>query len=373
MICDSRTEGAMANIGIIAEYNPFHPGHAEQLMRIDEALSEGNNTKIALMSGNFVQRGEPAIYHKYLRAASALSGGVDLVLEYPFPYSCAPARDFAENAVYILESLGVIDYLCFGSECGDIDRLSRAADIISSVEFEKRLSQLIAVDKVTPYAKLRERAYTDISGGKLPCSANDILGIEYLSALRRLGSKMKPLVIHRKSHYTASAARAQIISGVHEDSKRPIVFDDLSKAIIPFLRMANAADLARSAEMNYDLARGVISAAKGARSLSEIVDRVTSKSYTAARIRRAILLSFFGVTPERIHEIAGSVRVLAAGKRGRECLREISKVSTLEIISTARKSGKELDCNDFSLLCDGIYALICDLPIDFYKEKPIVE
>lgn len=362
----------MAKIGIIAEYNPFHPGHAEQLLRIDEALPDGDNVKVALMSGNFVQRGEPAIYHKYMRADAALSAGVDLVLEYPFPYSCAPARDFAENAVYILESLGVIDYLCFGSECGDLDRLSRAAEIISSDEFEARLSALIAADKVSSYAKLRERAFKEISGGALPCSANDILAIEYLSAMKRLSSKMKPLVIHRRSHYSASGARAQILSGARDGDVRPIVFDDLSKAIIPFLRMADTRELANYAEMNYDLARGIVSAAKGARKLSEIVEAVTSKSYTAARVRRAIVLSFFGVTPERMHKRAGSVRVLAADRRGRECLREISRASSLELISTARGSAKEQNCNDFSLLCDEILALICDLPIDFYKEKPIL-
>lgn len=367
----------MANVGIICEYNPFHPGHAEQLSMIDQALPNEENTKIALMSGNFVQRGEPAIYHKYLRAKSALASGVDLVLEYPFPHSMGPAKEFAYNAIAVFDRLGTVDYICFGSECGELDTLSYAADVILSDAFEKELSRLVSSEKSVSYAALRERAFENLTGRRLPTAANDILAVEYLCALEKLGSKIRPIVIKRRSAFSASGARKSILLGENDrfvlgeptfelsEHEKAVTLDHFSKTIIPYLRQADPSMLVSYADMTYDLACSMVCASKTSRTLSELVDMLSSKSYPRSRIKRAIFFAFFKVTAEMLHTPPTSVGLLGANGRGREFLRNIN--GDIEILSTAH-SNKQ----GFSLMCDEIYSLVCDLPVDFYKQKPII-
>lgn len=372
----------MANVGIICEYNPFHPGHAEQLAEIDRIFSNEENTKIALMSGNFVQRGEPAIYHKYLRAGSALASGVDLVLEYPFPYSMGPAREFAYNAVALFDSLGNVDHLCFGSECGDLETLSYAADILLSDALEKELSELVSTHKDRSYAVLREKAFEKLTGRKLPTAANDILAIEYLCAIKKLRSKIRPMIIKRRSSFSASAARRSILLGENDrfilgdptfelsERERAVTLDDFSKAVIPYLRQSDPSSLASYADMTYDLACSIVFASRTSRLLSELVDLLSSKSYARSRIKRAIFFAFFKVSGEMLHTTLTSVRLLGATTRGRSFLRNIN--GDIEILSTARSDKQISSACDFSLMCDEIYSLVCDLPIDFYKQKPII-
>lgn len=367
----------MANVGIICEYNPFHPGHAEQLAMIDQALPNEEITKIALMSGNFVQRGEPAIYHKYLRANAALASGVDLVLEYQFPYSMGPAKEFAYNAVAVFDRLGTVDYICFGSECGDLEALSYAADVILSDAFEKELSRLVSSEKSVSYAALRERAFEKLTERSLLTAANDILAVEYLCALKKLGSKIRPIVIKRRSSFSASGARRSILLGENDrfvlgeatfelsGHEKAVTIDDFSKTIIPYLRQSDPSALVSYADMTYDLACSIVSASKTSRTLSELVDTLSSKSYPRSRIKRSIFFAFFKVTKEMLHTPPTSIRLLGANTQGRDFLRNVS--DDIEILSIARS-----DKQGFSLMCDEIYSLVCDLPVDFYKQKPII-
>lgn len=370
-------ENFMANVGIICEYNPFHPGHAEQLAMIDHELPNEGNTKIALMSGNFVQRGEPAIYHKYLRANAALASGVDLVLEYPFPYSMGPAKEFAYNAVTVFDRLGTVDYICFGSECGDLGALSYAADVILSDAFEKELSMLVLSEKSVSYAALRMMAFEKLTGRQLPSDANDILALEYLCALKRLGSIIRPIVIKRQSSFSASGARKSILLGENDrfvlgeptfelsEHEKAITLDDFSKTVIPYLRQSDPSVLVSYADVTYDLACSMIYASRTSRTLSELVDTLSSKSYPRSRIKRAIFFAFFRVTKEMLHTPPTSVRLLGANTRGRDFLRNTN--GDIEILSTTHS-----DKQRFSLMCDEIYSLVCDLPVDFYKQKPII-
>ena len=375
----------MANVGIICEYNPFHNGHAEQLRKADELLGGEHNTKLALMSGSYVQRGEPAILSKELRTRAALSCGVDLVFEYPFPYSCAPAKIFADCAVGMFDRLGCVDYLCFGSETGDAGVLSECADVISSDAFEKALSEDISdfYGKMS-YAAVRERVYKRLTGNNLPIGSNDILAVEYLIALKKRGSKIKPLVIKRVSGFGATAARKrimenepttdllpEIMSGLIAENKT-VQIDDFSKTLLPFLRLSDPERLAVFADMSYDLACKLVKASMRQTSVSALVECAANKTYTRARIRRAIFLSFFGVTPDRLHAEPKSIRLLGANECGRKLLRQISECSEIEVVTTARASDDISDSNDFSLVADSVYALVSGENRDVFDKKPLL-
>lgn len=200
----------MKVVGLVTEYNPFHNGHK---YHIEEAKRvTGADCCIAVMSGSFVQRGTPAVIDKYSRTEMALRNGVDLVLELPTCYATGSAEYFAHGAVSLLDKLGIVDYLCFGSECGDIRLLSEAAGLLlhTTSSFEERLQSLVKEGLTYPAARLKalQHYLEDNSPGhdvellKVLSEPNNILGIEYLKALHNLNSAMLPFTIQRISaHY----------------------------------------------------------------------------------------------------------------------------------------------------------------------------
>lgn len=373
------------NVGIVCEYNPLHLGHIEQLRTIDNLLGKENNTKIALMSGNYVQRGEPAVVSKSVRAHAALLSGVDLVLEYPFPYSCAPAKNFADNAVALFDRLGVVDYLCFGSESADTELLTKSSKILASDEFERNLSDAVKNNaEKKNYATLRAETFEKMSNIELLSTPNDILALEYLAAVEKRKSAIKPLVISRVGNFSAGAARKLMQNGKNLDNCLPqtmisamqgvnrVTLDDFSKTLIPYFRLADPDELSNYAEMSFDLACRITNASKKSHTLTELVENAASKSYTNARIRRALLLSYFKVTSERLNSEPNTVRLLAANDRGKSLLREISKKNGEIVVSSARPKTVNSESNDFSLTADSIYALVSDIKTDFYREKPFL-
>jgi len=190
----------MRAVGLITEYNPFHNGHLHHLQRSKELA--GAEVSVAVMSGNFLQRGEPALCHKWLRTQMALAAGVDLVVELPFLFACNSAPHFAQGAVQSLDAIGGIETLCFGSEAGDLTPLQNCADLLleKSAEVELRSQQLLRKGVTYPAAR------AEILGSLLvnPAAAsalespNNILGIEYLKALQLCGSEMQALTIERR-------------------------------------------------------------------------------------------------------------------------------------------------------------------------------
>ncbi len=372
-------------VGIVCEYNPLHLGHIEQLRAIDNLLGKDNNLKIALMSGNYVQRGEPAIVSKSVRARAAVLSGVDLVLEYPFPYSCAPAKNFADNAVALFDRLGAVDYLCFGSESADAELLTKSSKILASDEFERNLSDAVKNNpEKKNYATLRAETFEKMSNIELLSTPNDILALEYLTAIEKRKSAIKPLVISRVGDFSAGAARKLMQNGENLDGCLPqtmtcamkgetrVVLDDFSKTLVPYFRLSDPDDLSRYAEMTFDLACRIVNASKKSRTVGELVENTASKNYTNARIRRALLLSYFRVTADRLNTEPNTVRLLAANDRGRTLLREISKKSALTVVSSARPKAVNSESNDFSLTADSIYALVSGMKTDFYSEKPFL-
>lgn len=188
--------------GIVAEYNPFHNGHLYQLQ--DAQKQSGADYTIVVMSSNFMQRGTPALLNKFQRTEMALKNGVDLVLELPTLYATGSAEFFAMGAVSILDKLGVVSHLCFGSESGDIKTLDRLADILvdESEEFQNALKQ--GLRQGLSYPNARTAALTKLYPDLMDCRdvlalSNNILGIEYLKALKRRNSKITPLTTLRSS------------------------------------------------------------------------------------------------------------------------------------------------------------------------------
>ena len=188
----------MSVLGIVTEYNPLHNGHIHHLK---ESLAVSSaDTAVCVMSGNFVQRGEPAIIDKWIRAEIALRAGMDLVIELPVVYALSSAELFAFGAVKILDSLGFVNAICFGSEAGALEPLDAIAEILANEPEEYKALLKKNLDKGLSYPASRESALKGFLGtgmAELVSSSNNILAIEYLKALKRLNSPIKAFTIHR--------------------------------------------------------------------------------------------------------------------------------------------------------------------------------
>lgn len=357
----------MSTVAILCEYNPFHSGHQYQINKIREEFGQ-DTVIIALMSGNFTQRGELAFADKYLRARCAVECGVSLCLELPFPFSMASAELFALAGVRILNSLGTVDYISFGSECGDVSLLERAADAMYSPEYERTLSALLnsKESKDVGYPKLCEQALATImrDGDNIPkMSPNNILALEYIKALRATGSTIKPHTIMRvgaaydakkiepKMHQSATAIRSEIargdISAVEymPNLAKNIILDainqgdapcresSLSSAVISHFRLNSPSD----PEDIHDVGGGLYNRLKAksfeANTITDLVRLAQTKKYTSARIRRSIWYSFFGVTSSEIKEAPAYTSLLATDSIGRDELKKIKKATGFPIIT----------------------------------------
>ncbi len=212
--------------GIIAEYNPFHKGHEYQIKKARE-LTDADYV-IVVMSGDFTQRGAPALLDKYTRARMALACGADLVLELPVRYACASAEFFAGGAVSILDGLGVVDYLCFGSESGDTEKIAASAHALLSAEkddeYRRRIRQNQKEGLSYPAARAKALNLSDETDAQYWTLPNNILGIEYCKALTLSQSKIRPLTILRQGsayHERKPAAPACRASALPPPSEKP--------------------------------------------------------------------------------------------------------------------------------------------------------
>ena len=188
----------MTAAGVIAEYNPFHLGHAWQLARTRDRLGDETGL-VCVMSGHWVQGADCAVADKWTRAGLALRGGADLILELPTPFALSSAESFARGGVALLEATGVVDVLSFGSECGDIDRLAAAARILDGADYRRRLKEALAQGLSFPAAR------QEAAGCPCLSAPNNNLGVEYLRALNALGSAIRPMTVPRRGagHGTA--------------------------------------------------------------------------------------------------------------------------------------------------------------------------
>ena len=335
-------------VGIIAEYNPFHAGHAYQIATIKKIRDA---EIIAVMSGNFTQRGLPTILDKWTRARLAILGGVDLVLELPFVSAVRSAQDFARGGIKLLESLGVVDTLAFGAELDDLSALRKSARAFKEKIFTEKLHTQMT--QGISYAA----AVTKILSGltsldeKFLRQPNTILAIEYLRALpeeisplliKRIGAAYDDLTLQEKFS-SASAIRAELYKKISAWEKISAQVDAktlkalraekisglvdenlLFRPLMTKLLTSRANELQKIYGMAEGLEFNLLNAA--AKNFSELVNNLVGKRYTASRIRRLLLYFLLNVTAEEISELdaATCVKILAFNERGRTLLKKIT-------------------------------------------------
>lgn len=342
--------------GIIAEYDPFHTGHAYQIKTTKDRLGE-DCAIVCVMSGNWTQRAGPAIVDKHQRARFALMGGADLVLELPLPYAISSAEWFAHGGVSILNAAGIITHLCFGSECADISLLQQTANCLDCDEYREFLRN--EIDKGISFPVARQNAAAQLLGNAANClsSPNNNLGVEYLRALSRCGSAITPITVQRQGAghnegpldgYASATHLRQLLHKKCFDDTAPFLLpceaehlykDELAdvslaeRAIIARLRQLSVEELAALPDCGEGLSNRLHQAIRQGTSLDEIIMLAKSKRYTHSRLRRILLWAYLGLSADDRPSVPPYLRVLGMNQTGRMLLREISAKSNLPVLT----------------------------------------
>jgi len=362
---------------IIAEYNPFHDGHK---YHIEQTRKITGATHVAVvMSGNFTQRGDTAIIPKHKRAESALNNGADLVAELPVAFALSSAEQFATGAVHILNSLNCVDTLSFGSECGNTELLKEAAGAVHYAQTTEEF--FTAMKKGSTYPAALQSAvqeyYTDDVVDVLT-RPNNTLAVEYIKAINESGSKMKQFTVkrigaghdeHKDDENAQSICASQILCASQirkqmlADDKTGNSYADINRletAILAKLRMMSPREISKSPNVQGGLENRIFKAARMARSLPELYFLVKTKRYTLARIRRAVLCCFLGITQSDVKLLPQYIRILGMNSKGKEIL-SAATGSSLPIDTSLAALAKKGDSQKRQALledrCTNIYAL----------------
>lgn len=382
----------MKTAAVICEYNPFHYGHKYQL---DQTREMGATHIVAVMSGNFTQRGDAAIFDKYARARTALENGADLVLELPTVYSLSAAEGFARGAVQIIEALGCVDMLSFGSECGDIAALKEAAGASEYALHTDEFKETMRKGSSFPAALAEAvKAYYTPDVYEVLSSPNNTLAVEYIKALDDIGSVIEPVTIRRNGadhdsdeetamFASASLIRKKILSCGDYSQFAPVIDEPtadihrLESAILAKLRAMKPSDF----ESVYDAAQGLgdrlYKAVRRACSLDELYFLAKTKRYTLARIRRAVLCSFLGIDKKQLNEPLAYIRILGMNTRGREILSTAQcglpiDTSLKNLMKQSREAHRQ---GAFEERCGDIYSLCFEKPRQCgyeFTAKPVI-
>ena len=387
-------------LGIIAEYNPFHNGHLYHIAKSKQET--GAQYVIAVISGNFVQRGNTSIINKWTKARMALLNGADLVIELPTIYSISSAENFAEGAIKILNSLGVVDTLSFGMEANDISTLNNIANVLYNEPKEYVTMLSHELSKGNSYPKARENAlllylndikrYANVMSG-----SNNILGIEYLKALRKTKSTITPVGIKREKvlyndkyivdeFASATAIRKMLmtkelndISKVMPRNSYLLLGEELKKGhyvidiarfekeIIYTLRKMSVQDIAKLPDVSEGLENSLKNAADSCNTLKDLINIVKTKRFTQTRIQRILLYCLLGITKKQMEtsrKVIPYARVLGFNNKGKELISETMKLNPkLNIVTSVKKyidtvANKNLkEMLDIDILATNIYTL----------------
>lgn len=331
------------NVGIVCEYNPFHRGHRKQIGIIREKFGAETGI-ICAMSGNYVQRGHPAIFDETLRAEAALRCGADLVVELPVTTVLSSAEGFASGGVAVLSKL--CDGLCFGAETADPDLLEQTAQALLSADFPPLLRR--ELDKGRSFPAARQAALEAMGlPGKLLEAPNNILAVEYCKAIIRQASPMKPLPIFRAGSYhaeeadfenpSATSLRLHLQQGLDISAYLPEAAGQVfagapihtleagERAVLGKLRTMSEAEFEALPFGTEGLWRKLMRESRSQATLEDIASAVKSKRYTRSRIDRMILCAYLGITAEMMNTDIPYVRVLGFSNRGREILNGAKK------------------------------------------------
>lgn len=367
----------MKPLGMICELNPFHNGHR---YLIEKAKTDtGCDAVVAVMSGNFTQRGLPALTDKRTRAAVAVANGVDLVLELPAAFSVQSARHFAQKGVQTLSACGIINTLAFGSESGDLAPLIQALDTTEGEDF----SDAVRSD----YKRSLASAYATSADDEGLFTPNNILGIEYLRALRATGSGITPYTCRRigvahdadtaaGAYASASYLRKAVYAGkpisdyAPEADYTPASLATWEALVLYRLRTIDPAELEQTSGVSEGLHNRILTAAKSASSYEELVNTIKTKRYTRTRIERILTCAVLGIKSEYLNR-EPYLRVLAATETGLALIREIQKTTPV-IVKTADAPNHPV----LSLECraDDVYALLFEdkRGLQTYHHPPVI-
>lgn len=340
---------------IIAEYNPFHTGHRLHINETRRLF--GASHIIAIMSGNFVQRGDCACASKWVRAEMALRSGADLVIELPTPWAAAGAEKFAQGGVSLANALGCADMLSFGSESADIEAIKSAAALLTDEKFGALLRE--KMNGGVTFASAREQAARELlpEAAEILSNPNDTLGVEYCKAILAAGAQIEPMCIKREgashdsdeqaeyvsaSYIRKKLADGEIIKNIPDEAAKilqaaidsgcaPARLERLDRAILCRLREMTAEEIALLPDISEGLENRIYKCSRTARSFEELCDEIKVKRYTHARIRRIILSALLGVTAQDAAGTPPYIRILGMNERGREILKNAKP--TLPIIT----------------------------------------
>ena len=359
----------MSVIGIVGEYNPFHYGHKHHIAETKRLLGE-DCPVVCAMSGDFIQRGEAAVYSKFARAEAAVRSGVDLVLELPPAWALSSAEGFARGAVGLLGSIGVVTHLSFGSECGEVEPLETLAEILLDPLIGADIRRELEAQEGIPFAAARQRAVAKRAGelsGQLD-TPNNILAVEYIKAVYEQGLSIKPVTVQRfgsghdkiseSGHKSAAEIRRALANGAdisasvpgsayeiyrREDKlgRGPVLMENLESAMISRLRMLPDSAFAALPDAGEGLNNRLARAAREESGLDAVIAAAKSKRYALSRIRRMVMCAVLGISADMSRETPPYARVLAANARGCALLRDMDGKARIPVI-TKPAAVKEL-------------------------------
>ncbi|AJY76521.1 nucleotidyltransferase [Paenibacillus beijingensis] len=416
----------MRTVGIIVEYNPFHNGHAYHIQKSLQLT--GAEAVVAVMSGHFLQRGEPALMNKWARAETALRGGCDLVIELPLAYSIQAADWFAYGAVSLLEATGVVDSLCFGSESGDIAPLQRLARALQREPdaFKSMLDEALAAGAAYPAAysaaaaRYMLEAEGDSEAAAFPLAQpNNTLGLHYLLALERLGSAIEPCTIRREQAgyhdravpdgsgiASATAIRRLLLETGSMDGLRRFVpdsterilaaecaagraprsWDDYFAPLLHAIVTGTPRSLGAHHEWNEGLEHRLLAKLPHLKELrfETLLESLKTKRYTRTKLQRALLSLLLGLhkedlTPQLLRGGVEYIRVLGFTGRGRRLLAAMRSKARLPIVMSAARAAADYHFLELDTRATAVYASAYpdagpqDLLRDYYERPVIVD
>lgn len=361
-------------LGIIAEYNPFHNGHA---YHIKQSIEQTNcDYVVCVVSGNFVQRGNTSIVDKWTKAKMAIANGADLVIELPTIYSTSSAENFAEGAIKILDEIKIVDSISFGMETDDLANLNNVANVLYQEPKDYITMLNHELSRGVSYPKARENALmmylNDIKRyANVLSSPNNILGIEYLKAMKKLKSKLNPIGIHRKKVFyndefivddfaSATAIRKMIINRQFDDimkvmprSSYVLLAKELQKGhyvldlskfqseILYKLRSMTIEEIRELPDVTEGLENAIKNAANSCNNIIDLVNMIKSKRYTQTRIQRILIYCLLGITKKMMETSKNTtpyVRVLGFNENGKKLISEaMAKNKKLNLVTSVKK------------------------------------
>lgn len=370
----------MKTVGLITEYNPFHNGHAYHIEKAK--MLTGADRVIVVMSGDFVQRGAPAVMPKHLRAESALLSGASLIIELPVCFATGSAEYFAQGAISLLNQLGCIDSICFGSECGDLHLLKEIAQLLADepIEYQAALKQALKEGASFPAARQEALNIYSDKYSEILASPNNILGIEYLKALAKIHSKIEPFTIKRigagyhdmdidGQFSSATAIRSdiyqladvnsssesiplthiqtQVPSSCHELMKKnyqiryPIKSDDFSLLLKAKLLSETAGSLSHYLDISPELTNRILRLRNDYLSFEQFCDLLKTKELTRSRISRSFIHVLLGITNDWLTAMkapASYARILGFRRDHADLLGILKRTSDIPLITSPARA-----------------------------------